>query len=78
MELEVRVAEPYLCSELQDMLMAFTNFKFSAKPRVLIMSYNTFRLHKEEVYASKVDLVICDEVCPSLQREGINLLKGIV
>jgi hypothetical protein len=53
-----------LCLEIQDKLISFTSFNLASRPRVLIMSYNTFRLHKEEVYASKVDLVICDEVGP--------------
>ncbi len=38
--------------------------------QVLVMSYTTFRMHKEAVGKKGVDIVVCDEVGCGLGRHG--------
>ena len=39
----------------------FTNFRYSKEARVLVSSYESFRLHARLVKDCKIDLVVCDE-----------------
>lgn len=46
-----------LCAHAQD----FRAFSNGGKPKVLVMSYPCFRMHKTEVYKMGMDVVMCDE-----------------
>jgi DNA repair and recombination RAD54-like protein len=43
------------------LVQAMGGYSHSLKPKVLIMSYTTFRMHKAEVYKLGIDVVVCDE-----------------
>lgn len=46
-----------LCAHVQE----FRAFSHGGKPKVLVMSYPCFRMHKAEVYKMGMDVVMCDE-----------------
>eukprot|EP00879_Flechtneria_rotunda_P025172 GHRR01026734.1.p1 GENE.GHRR01026734.1~~GHRR01026734.1.p1 ORF type:complete len:417 (+),score=178.67 GHRR01026734.1:420-1670(+) len=42
-------------------MQEFRSFSHGGKPKVLVMSYPCFRMHKAEVYRMGIDVVMCDE-----------------
>ena len=51
------IFETVLCYAVQ----AMGAYGHSLKPKVLVMSYPTFRIYKAEVYKLGIDVVVCDE-----------------
>ncbi|KAJ1610616.1 RAD54-like SWI/SNF2 ATPase [Cryptosporidium canis] len=45
----------------EKVVSAFAGFKYDATSKILIASYETFRMHVEQLEGVPIDLVICDE-----------------
>ncbi|WIA39238.1 hypothetical protein OEZ86_005361 [Tetradesmus obliquus] len=55
------VVDDTRAEQVKKSFQEFRAFSHGGKPKVLVMSYPCFRMHKAEVYRKGLDVVMCDE-----------------